>query len=721
MTEHISWRVFPLERSLGDHAAAWDALRLRKFGPNPMLSSSFVNCLLQCFGSGDERLCIASEGTDVRGMCILRPCRAFLWRSFLPPQEQIGPTLLDCPDLLPSLFAALPASINQIDLLCNDEHFGDLANKSFINAHSMDHALTMHIELQGSFTDYWNARPKKLVQNIERYRRRCAASGKKERFVSITSADEMRAAITRYAALEQEGWKGQTGTALGSNLNQQRFYEQIMAEFARRGAAHVWELWHDDRLVASRLAIVEGERLVMLKTTYSESDAEFAPGRVLLRLAIEEAFKLLAGGRVEFYTDATEDQLKWASGHRWVRHLSFYRNPLTWHLAAGLRASKRITDSKKFRQQPPRHDVKVYRRVDELPESARQLLDEAQTSDIQFGIDWYRNLIDTVFEHTPEAEVRFYSLEIDGSAVAVLPVLMMRTRIGAQVKALSNYYTSLYAPALRTGLKAQQLVPLIRHLLEDRTRPSVLQFSPMATSAPSFRTLLASLRLANLVCFPYFCFGNWFLPVHFEWKEYLQAREGRLRSTISRMRKRLAADGGHLEIFTTEDIDRGLQAYEAVYAASWKQSEPHKEFTPGLIRLCSANGWLRLGVAWINDKPIAAQIWIVANGKAAIYKVAYDENYKALSPGTLLTAMLVEHTIDIDKVREIDYLIGDDPYKQKWMTQRRERWGIIAYNPRTLGGVLGVAAELMGRLTKRLRLHLSKFYQARANGSAAVH
>ncbi|OGA95641.1 MAG: hypothetical protein A3E79_13955 [Burkholderiales bacterium RIFCSPHIGHO2_12_FULL_61_11] len=54
----------------------------------------------------------------------------------------------------------------------------------------------------------------------------------------------------------------------------------------------------------------------------------------------------------------------------------------------------------------------------------------------------------------------------------------------------------------------------------------------------------------------------------------------------------------------------------------------------------------------------------MANGKASIYKVSYDEHFKAYTPGTLFTAMLMEHVIEKDKVTEVDCLIGDDPYKK---------------------------------------------------------
>jgi CelD/BcsL family acetyltransferase involved in cellulose biosynthesis len=169
------------------------------------------------------------------------------------------------------------------------------------------------------------------------------------------------------------------------------------------------------------------------------------------------------------------------------------------------------------------------------------------------------------------------------------------------------------------------------------------------------------------------------------------------------MSKKFAAAGGTLEIIhSAEDIEAVAATYVAIYSASWKVPEPYPEFMPGLIRHLAASGRLRLGIASLHGRPIAAQVWAVQSGRAAIIKLAHREDSTEYSAGTLLTALLMEHVISIDRVREVDYLIGDDPYKQNWMSHRRERWGIVAYNPRTLVGLLLLVRELAARTAKIL-------------------
>lgn len=61
----------------------------------------------------------------------------------------------------------------------------------------------------------------------------------------------------------------------------------------------------------------------------------------------------------------------------------------------------------------------------------------------------------------------------------------------------------------------------------------------------------------------------------------------------------------------------------------------------------------------------------------------------------------MEHVIDVDRVREVDYLTGDDAYKKDWMSHRRERWGIIAMNPRTPHGLITATGHTLRRTVKK--------------------
>lgn len=340
--------------------------------------------------------------------------------------------------------------------------------------------------------------------------------------------------------------------------------------------------------------------------------------------------------------------------------------------------------------------MEVYRRFALLPESALSALACAEASDVEQGKDWLKNLIETVFHD--DQGIAFYALYEGEKLLSLLPV---RHADHGEVLSLGNFYTSLYQPYLASELKVDSLAKLLEFIRGANGAVSAMRFAPMDVDGHCYKLLLAASRRAGLISFPFFCFGNWHLPVATDWSSYYSGRPSQIKNSIKRKSRDFQSAGGGLEIISgTERLEFGIEAYQSVYSSSWKVPEPYPEFTPSLIRMLARNDWLRLGVATLNGQAIAAQIWIVAHGRASIFKLAYHEDFKRYSAGTLLTAKLMEQAIDIDRVREVDYLIGDDSYKASWMTHRRERWGIIAYNPGSIRGGFGATREYFGRLVK---------------------
>lgn len=341
-----------------------------------------------------------------------------------------------------------------------------------------------------------------------------------------------------------------------------------------------------------------------------------------------------------------------------------------------------------------------------LPTDVVALLDGGTPLSLQLGAAWFEHFARTVAPAGTRAIL--FVLRRGGVAMVALPVLTAAGHGAAvrRVDALANYYTAVFAPALHPTSGAAELAMLVRAILQRHPRMASLRLAPMAPEHPSHAITLEALALSGLVAFPFFAFGNWFRNTRgLRWAGLHQGLGSRLRNTLQRRGKKFRSDGGNLEIVTGgERLETALAAYQSVYARSWKQPEPYPEFMPGLVRLCAARGWLRLGVAWLGEQPIAAQVWMVGNGRADIYKLAYDERFPQYSAGSLLTAALLQHVLDVDQVNEVDYLIGDDPYKQEWVDQRRERWGLTAYNPRTLAGWSGIARECAGRTLKLLGL-----------------
>jgi hypothetical protein len=341
-----------------------------------------------------------------------------------------------------------------------------------------------------------------------------------------------------------------------------------------------------------------------------------------------------------------------------------------------------------------------------------ELMGAGAGKSLYHSLAWYRNLVEHALD--PVDKVRIYALETPNPAPGALAILPLRLAgrasslwRGRGLTSLSNYYSSLWGPILADSGHdpGASLVRLVTTVCADRSRWDFVRLSPLSTEPPVFLRLLDAFRECGMVVQPYFCFGNWYLEVAGRTSEqYLGGLPSVLKNTISRKSKKLQASGQtRIQIVTGgSDLDRAIVDYERIYAASWKVPEPYPAFVSGLIRTCAQMGWLRLGLLYLAEQPVAAQLWIVTGNTASIYKLAYDEKYASLSPGTVLTTHLIRYVIDVDRVEVVDYLTGDDGYKRDWMSHRRERWGILALNPKTVRGALGIVEHVGGQRLKNL-------------------
>jgi len=354
--------------------------------------------------------------------------------------------------------------------------------------------------------------------------------------------------------------------------------------------------------------------------------------------------------------------------------------------------------------------VSRFSTFDELPIAAKSLFEAAETKSFFLGLPWFQTFVKYALD--PGDEIRIYDVNAAAKpheARIILPVLHRISGDGVfcarRLSSLSSYYTSLFSPVGNGMTDKSVMGALAKTLAGDSPSWDIIELRPLAVDELSFSSFVSGLRAAGFVVQTFFCFGNWYLEVQGRsFDQYLDDLPSTLRNTLARKKKKLEKSGrARLEIVTGSDgLESAIEGYNKVYLASWKRPEPYPLFVPALIRECAARGALRLGILTVDGEPAAAQFWIVQNGKALIYKLAYDERFADLSVGTILTAALMQHAIDVDHVREIDYLTGDDSYKKHWMSARRERWGILAMNPRTLRGSAAIARHVGGRAAKRL-------------------
>ena len=229
-----------------------------------------------------------------------------------------------------------------------------------------------------------------------------------------------------------------------------------------------------------------------------------------------------------------------------------------------------------------------------------------------------------------------------------------------------------------------------------RKRLSRLEIAPLEEAEP----LAGAFRRSGWATFVSPATASWRIATAGEdFEAYWAKRPGKLRSTAQRKAKAAKLD---IEIHRAFDAS-AWAAYEEVYAASWKPEEGSPAFLRALAEQEGKAGRLRLGVARKEGRPLAAQLWTVEDGTAWIHKLAYREDSKALSPGTVLSMAMFRAALDEDRVSRIDYGTGDDGYKRDWMAERATLWRIEAFNLASLRGLAGAARAKLSALVRRAR------------------
>lgn len=338
----MKWSIHPAA-ALASMAPQWRTLHARST-TTPLLEFDFVAPLLTEFASGEEKLACCEAGGRIVAMALVVRTGRGRWSTFQPSQAPLGLWLqepgLDVAALLSSLMRALPGlplvfGLTQCDpdLLPRPPHGACLR--------TLDYIATAKITLAGSFDAYWAARGKNLRSNLKKQRSKLEKDGVQLRMEVSRDAAAMAQAVADYGRLESAGWKADSGTAVGADNHQGRYYRAMLERFCARGMGSVYRYWFDQQLVAMDLCVEDGAQIIVLKTTYDESVPKSLSPTLLMR---EEACRALFDAqrfeRLEFYGKVMEWHTRWTDEVRTLYHINFYRWPIIASLHARQQARR---------------------------------------------------------------------------------------------------------------------------------------------------------------------------------------------------------------------------------------------------------------------------------------------------------------------------------------------------------------------------------------------
>jgi CelD/BcsL family acetyltransferase involved in cellulose biosynthesis len=312
------------------------------------------------------------------------------------------------------------------------------------------------------------------------------------------------------------------------------------------------------------------------------------------------------------------------------------------------------------------------------PECAELFASEAEGT-----MAWFRALANQTLEKGEEP----FLATLAGSRGAVAAIALV-CRPDGTIRGLTAPYTTRFGPAALSSCDAYALGLAMKQLIPARLDVDAVHDTPVN------RAFLDGMEESGLITASYRHFANWFEEIA-NFEDYWSRRPKRLRETVRRQSRRMAKAGAKIDILhTPADLEAGAALYGNIYSQSGKCSEPHAGFIDEMIRNLSLTGDVHLGLLWLGGQPVAAQIWLVRERQATIFKLAHRLAYSAFSPGTVLTHEMFSQLVPGLGLKRMDFGRGDDMYKRDWLQSRTFRRGMVACNPSSLRGLRGMVTSV---------------------------
>ncbi|MEQ8661163.1 MAG: GNAT family N-acetyltransferase, partial [Gammaproteobacteria bacterium] len=598
-SEPGSWSIRPFDSGEGTFWERWDACLARFFGAHAMLDARFLQPLVEAFGHPDLQVLTAGPDDDPDVMMIVECRRRGVYNTFMPAQLQVAPVL--CRPGLPidvtALFSALPASWLRFDFFNVDPLYFGPGLVPSDNIDAKIHAVTTNVDAARPFEEFWSVRPKKLRDNVKRYRKRADEDGLAPHMLVHEEPAAVLAALHRYGELESRGWKGRVGTAVSSSNEQGEFYAEVLSRYAEVDGAAAFELYFGEFLVASRLVIKTGGMAILLKTTFDEAYARFAPGRIAFHAVLEALFAAGDVKIIETYTNAQREQIDWADRSREVMNYSAYRY-------ASLRRGVTFT-RRAFRPGSVElnFSIATYDDFGAVPKTVAKLWEEYGERKPFASSEWFRNLHEHVGHDLGEMCV-ITLLNRAEEVHAILPcVKRSATGRSCEYLSLANYYTPSFEPIVdEARISRDEAIQRILGALALRDDWDALTLFPLHDS-PDLAAFRAAAKRNLLACATFDETANWTQEID-DLESYRASLPATLRSTLARKQAKLAREGeGRFEVISApREAAAAAKDFNLVYRSSWKPEEPYEGFIDGLVALASRQGWLRLGLLYIGGR-----------------------------------------------------------------------------------------------------------------------
>ena len=355
--------------------------------------------------------------------------------------------------------------------------------------------------------------------------------------------------------------------------------------------------------------------------------------------------------------------------------------------------------------------VRIYRSYAELSARTAGLFADAGDGNLFHRRTWLENAERNGLRSGDQLRLFAVEADEDGAPVALLPAIYSRlyaSHPGARVLHFLQPEEQPYEPlaADRDGGAADAVRSVIAALQEKPHAYDVVRVSPLDPDSPFTHEIIASLRRIHYPLQAYHHLSDCYETVAgISFQEYLARRPRPLRESLER-NTRLLLQGGRGRFHfpcNRELLDDAWGSVQHIVAAAPVEGEPDP---PGYLRsimsLAADAGRLRLGLFYLDDAPVAMQLWVVTAGAARCLRIWSAQGQRTFPIDDVLTEMMAVCLIDGDHVKELDFGGITPEFARDWAPKARQRIAVAAFNPRTWRGLRGATRHIGVQMLKSL-------------------
>jgi CelD/BcsL family acetyltransferase involved in cellulose biosynthesis len=257
------------------------------------------------------------------------------------------------------------------------------------------------------------------------------------------------------------------------------------------------------------------------------------------------------------------------------------------------------------------------------------------------------------------------AFEIDAFGPPTLGI--ERVRVAGQWPLAPDHLDVIAEPGRR-----RQVTDLVIEWLLEGNRVIDLQGLAAASELPR----LLGARVLVEVDAPY---------VDLKGEDWAQHLPGRLRSTISRSRKRLERSGHSVRMVPVEQVDAAMTTLQTLHDIRWQEDSSFRagwDRLAAIARAGAPSGGVVLHEMVAEDGTvIASEMELVIGSRVSFYQAGRLTDHELRGSGSVLRAAIVEWAHASGRT-EFDLLRGAESYKDDWATGcrrvRRARRGVGA-------------------------------------------